>query len=725
MCFKNIKQRIWLAFSIFSFVTALLFPAWAETGIDSGASWKHAGWSGGGYYFCAAFHPTKMGVMYVGGDVGGMYKTVDNGKNWRYINKGLAAYGIFSIAIDKKNPDTLYVGTEEGICKSTDGGENWKFLRRTGKGLLEITFSKTVRGFKGTDLSVKAIAVDPSNSNVVYAGSIQGKIFKSEDGGRLWKILYRLAKKGVISYICVADKDPNLVLAATTATGILKSEDAGKTWIELSTPRGASSVNVAPTDENIIYASFGTKGIYKSTDRGESWTAINKGFADNCRFREVIINPKNADIVYCIGRVGWEGYFYKSTNGGKTWKGSRTVKRDFKANPTIPDDYGGISKGTRPLSSPKNIALNPRNPNELLIAGNWMITFSSDGGKTWEERDRGADIAVITDIEFQGKKTYVTAMDMALMMSEDNGRSWRALYPRKYNSTTSGHTWRVLVWRKRGAEKIIFTHSPWRSKLPNQLFVSEDGKSFEMVKKGLPNYRSTTNCMWDRSYPRAFAADPKNPNIIYLGMDGDARDGKSGGGIFKSVDGGYSWKHLENQPGSRRMFYGLVVDPTNSNRIFWGSCGTGGGLYRSDDAGKSWKRVFKDETWIFNVAVSKTGVVYSPGKNLWKSMDHGDTWKKITDFGDCQIVGLEIDPRDEKTIWISRVTWGRRSKGFVYKTTDGGVTWVDITGNLPYRKPTVLRFNPVTNELWAGGVGLFRLKTFSLHPPDGKEKVRK
>jgi photosystem II stability/assembly factor-like uncharacterized protein len=219
--------------------------------------------------------------------------------------------------------------------------------------------------------------------------------------------------------------------------------------------------------------------------------------------------------------------------------------------------------------------------------------------------------------------------------------------------------------------------------------------------------------MWGESYARALAADPTDPNVLYLGMDGDPEPGagRTGGGVFKSTDGGYTWRQLPSQPGSRRVFNALVADPTQPGRLYWGACGMAGGLYRSDDAGASWKRVFSDEQWVFNVAVSADGIVYCPGTNLWKSLDHGETWQRITDFAEqMQIVGLEVDPRDARTIWLSRVTWDSRAEGSVHRTSDGGATWQDITGDLPYCKPTVLRFNPATDELWAGGVGLFKIR---------------
>ena len=160
------------------------------------------------------------------------------------------------------------------------------------------------------------------------------------------------------------------------------------------------------------------------------------------------------------------------------------------------------------------------------------------------------------------------------------------------------------------------------------------------------------------------------------------------------------------------MFYGLAVDPTDSKRLFWGACGNKGGLYVSNDGGDSWTRASLGESWIWNIHVTKDGTVYCSGQQLWRSTDGGRTWTRISNFTQQPraVVGLEVHPRDPDTIWITRVTWDFSSNGEIYKTADGGKTWTDITGNIPYRKPLVLRFNPETDELWAGGVGLYKLR---------------
>src|SRR5882724_1763715 len=146
------------------------------SGAEAADHWTQCGWGGGGFYYSAVFHPTQDGVIYLGGDVGGVYKTEDHGRNWRMINNGLAGYGVFSLAVDRVNPQTVYAATDSGLCKSTDAGEHWQLLPRTGPKELRIT------GEKGR--SIRSIAVDPADGNVIYAGSPAGKVYKSTDGGQ-------------------------------------------------------------------------------------------------------------------------------------------------------------------------------------------------------------------------------------------------------------------------------------------------------------------------------------------------------------------------------------------------------------------------------------------------------------------------------------------------------------------------------------------------------------
>jgi hypothetical protein len=161
------------------------------------------------------------------------------------------------------------------------------------------------------------------------------------------------------------------------------------------------------------------------------------------------------------------------------------------------------------------------------------------------------------------------------------------------------------------------------------------------------------------------------------------------------------------------MFFGLAVDPTDPKRLFWGACSDKGGLYRSEDAGESWELVFSQESWIFNTHVTADGTVYCLGKTIYRSTDHGKSWKPLAKMpiAGSTVVGFDVHPKDPNTLWAACNFWGGDAQnGGVFKTTDGGKTWTDITGDLPYRRPLILRFNEDTNELWAGFVGIYKLK---------------
>ena len=158
------------------------------------------------------------------------------------------------------------------------------------------------------------------------------------------------------------------------------------------------------------------------------------------------------------------------------------------------------------------------------------------------------------------------------------------------------------------------------------------------------------------------------------------------------------------------MFFGLAVDPTDSKRLYWAACGANGGLHRSEDGGETWRPV-SGELALQRPWSPADGTVYAPGKNLWRSTDHGKTWKQFTKLEDrSRSSAMERRSRDPNTMWFTATTWGsdarrRRLQDHRWRRHLAG-----DHRRPPYRKPMVLRFNPATNELWAGGVGLYKIK---------------
>lgn len=862
----------------------LLVAAAAQAGEPTNApSWEQTGWGGGGFFWAAVYHPARDGVIYMAGDCCGVYKTEDHGRNWRIVNRGLASYGVYSLAVSRSRPETVYAATEDGLCKSVDGGEHWRRLPHTGRKELRITGERNI--------SIRAVAVDPADDSTVYAASPGGKVYKSADGGETWTVAYEkpapqeengalriqfgqingeyygdfalpvafpagvkpadvvgigfalkgdgtlpkdsflmlktgsgivyrsrninslhketewrdvvlkagdfvldpdYAKQhpeaaaapftgpdwsavvrldlacsgalpteatvdkftrffwaatadeagapappdkprlvtfrdlgqdpsmqtfgnlhvgpplaGPIHSVAVAAANPSRVIAATEDSGLVLSLDAGRTWKTLATPRQAACATFDPANADVIYGAFFTNGIMKSDDGGKTWSRCSRGISSKQAILEVAVSPANPREISAIGSESWSGAFYLSSDGGLSWKDSSTLAVDARGNPTL----DGVNTGHAHLSAPKNLAINPLNPKEIFVGANWRSCLSTNGGLAWTERDRGADISCVTDIRFFKGKTYVTAMDEGAFVSEDDGRTWRQLWPLRHTPGLSGHNWRIAVNEVNGADRIVATVTPWY-KTPTSVVRSDDGgRTFQATQAGLPDYTIRPNTMWGQGHPRALAVDPNYVRVLYLGIDGDPADGKCGGGIFKSQDGGATWAQLPHQPASRRMFYGLAVDPTDSRRIYWGACGSGGGVHRSEDGGASWINVFRNENYIWNVLATTSGVVYASGQQLWRSADHGATWQQVTHFAEKRsLVGIEVHPDDPRVLWVSAVTWSSRADGAVYRTNDGGVTWQDITGDLPFVMPEILRFNPDTHELWAGWVGLFKMR---------------
>ena len=180
--------------------------------------------------------------------------------------------------------------------------------------------------------------------------------------------------------------------------------------------------------------------------------------------------------------------------------------------------------------------------------------------------------------------------------------------------------------------------------------------------------------------------------------------------MFKSTDGGHNWKQLPNQPGSRRMMYGIKVDPSNPKRIVWGACGNTAGVYVSENGGDSWTKAPGLNDWIFNVEVTPKGTIYAGGSQLYRSDDHGKSFRAVTKLSGVTAVGIAVDPADENRVWISASTWDGNQAGGLYESLDGGKTWKDITGDIPYTKPLVVRYNAETKELWAAGPAAFKTK---------------
>lgn len=239
--------------------------------------------------------------------------------------------------------------------------------------------------------------------------------------------------------------------------------------------------------------------------------------------------------------------------------------------------------------------------------------------------------------------------------------------------------------------------------------------------------------------------DPKNPNIVYAGTGDPNISGYPfiGDGLWKSTDGGANWQLLGL--GEQRIISKIIVDPSNSNTLYAATMGlpfernNKRGLYKSVDGGLSWKQILfvSEQTGIIDLEIApddpkvlyaaawdrlrnnRESIVSGANARVWKTTDGGQTWSKLSGGlpeDNQSRIGLSIDPQDGKRVWATYAGADLRFQG-VYQTTDGGQNWVKNTdGSLDYDfqsdfawyfgKICVNPFNP--EDIWMLGVYTLR-----------------
>lgn len=288
----------------------------------------------------------------------GVWKTTDGGQTW--LNKralvsgpkvtaGAATLAVTSMAFDPQDRLAMYLGTmENGLVFSLDAGESWQQAKT-----LAVT-------------RVNDVAVDPKNKCTVYAVSAN-KIYKTTTCSRDWaQVFFDPRTDKSFTQLIVDWYNPTILYAGTNDGDIFRSTDGGTSWQSSKRIDGNSITSLAmdPRDSRIIYAGTQSDGIWKTMDGGVTWTQIKKQFGeeygDARRVIQVVPDPIEAHVVYNVSRYG----ILKSTDDGETWKA---------LNLTSPP-------GTIKINS---LAIDPKNNKHLVFTGVATLQSSTDGGVTW------------------------------------------------------------------------------------------------------------------------------------------------------------------------------------------------------------------------------------------------------------------------------------------------------------------------------------------------------
>lgn len=257
-------------------------------------------------------HPKNPDIIYVATN-DYIYKTRDGGRTWANISKGMSYSRVISMAIDPVYPAIVYAGTKgDAVHKSHDGGQRWASMRR---GLDDATITSVVNQF----------VFDPADSQHIFLATTMG-VFETKDGGESWTKKMEGMKEVLMVVTLGMDPTRPSVLYAGTSGGVYKSIDQAGHWqqvnnglvppdmVKTSRALNVTSIHVDPYEPDTVYAAT-LAGLYKSTDAAKSWKRIGESLADQMII--AMVHDRNRrGVLYIAGRDG----VHRSEDGGMSWK---------------------------------------------------------------------------------------------------------------------------------------------------------------------------------------------------------------------------------------------------------------------------------------------------------------------------------------------------------------------------------------------------------------------
>jgi photosystem II stability/assembly factor-like uncharacterized protein len=282
-----------------------------------------------------------------------------------WSSNGPAGQQVLALAIDPDNSSIIYAGTRDGgVFKSMDGGTSWQEAKH-GLPRERITTLK----------------IDLSNPDTLYAGVNGAGVFKSTDGGATWSA----ARLGM-NYFDVRDltidpNDPATLFAAQVAfdivdPGVYKSTDAGLSWHAANSNSDATSVLINPANSNIVYVGFNPAVVFKSADGGVSWDFASPNFSNTGNVADLVMDRGDPNTIYALvvsgdPRISEQLSYsaFKSADGSASWN---RLGLDASA-----------------------LAIDPSNPNTLYAGAAGGVFRSTDGGASWSDFSPGLPAGLI------------------------------------------------------------------------------------------------------------------------------------------------------------------------------------------------------------------------------------------------------------------------------------------------------------------------------------------
>ena len=598
-----------------------------------------------------------------------------SGMQWRQIGPFRAGRvtGVTGVA---GQPAIYYVGTAGGgAWKTTDGGMVWKPI-----------FDKQ------RVASIGAIAVAPSDANVVYIGTgdvsnVGGAVnqgngmWKSVDAGQTWQHI-GLEDSRHIGAIWVDPHDPNLVFVAALGhtyapnaeRGIFKTTDGGKTWQKVlykDDKTGAIDVAFAPDNPKIGFAALwyhyvnpetpfaglmgtGGAGIYKTTDGGDTWTPVTIPQLANAHLgRMGVVVAPGGQRVFAIVSERKEGGLYRSDDGGTTWK-------RITEDPRVQGN-GYFSK----------VFLDPHNPDIVYVAQTSLYR-STDGGLTFESYKGapGGDDNHALWIDPTNSNYMVMGSDQGATVSMDGGKTWSSWY-----NQPTGQMYHVST----------------DNRFPYWVYATQqDSGSVATLSRG--DYGAITFLDWDPIGGYEFGyilPSPLDPNIVYAGGEARGlwridRSNRQVKVISPNVSRDGDYRTATNVP--------LAFSPQDPHILYEGTQF----LLQTTDEGTTWKAISPDLTNRPGEPPPPSATQEEQKPEAAKS-EEAKTKEAENKKPKSQEEQETMRPPDRRAITTiapstmkAGVIWIGTNNGLVQVTTDNGANWQNVS------PPGLQKFSEIT-----------------------------
>ena len=696
--------------------------------------WEPAGFSAGGLFTGVVVDPTQPATVYATADVSGVYRSDNGGDDWYSKSKGLLSQAIADLAIDPSDNNRIWAATALGLFRSDDRAESWAVVNTELAAYVLVSFQSIAVSNDGQTILATSHRNDGDDvfQNDYRTAILTGELHRSTNGGADWNEITSFPDSySAGTRFPAVQFDPfhdGVAFLAVSGQGILRSADGGLTWSDFSDGLpsdrsdfawrsltfGATSVFAAATQLQPV--ENGAAYIYRSDSTTAAWASIAGDLptvdSTNVQQNAVVVRVSSVnDDDINIAYAGFPSLFYKSDDAGTTWRGTSVEDVGAYAFDTVAAPFHNTRD---PFEDFIDLASDPTDPNRLF-ATTWVgIWRSTDRGTTWQEKIRGTQNTVCTDILFTGSEFFATHWDMVLQRTTDPTQSWREALPLAGSPSDLAHGWSIV----RTANGVLFVGVSTESGPPRVYRSSDAGTTW--VDRS-PPFTSTGDAFVDASTEVTMAIDPTNSETVY------AVNRLASEGVYRSTDGGESWAKLSSQPASGAstefaLFESLAVDPDDGQRLYAGTFWDG--LWYSANGGGSWSlanvnSIPAEGALIGDVVALPGGVVWVAAQDgVYKSTDHGENYARslgadvtLAEFE--YFVAIAVNPDDSSEVFAAsaQIHPVYSLNGSVWRTTDGGGRWTDITDDLAHVRVNTLEY--ADGYLYAGieGANVFRRRT--------------